>query len=56
MAPPLYAMSVPLGFAICLGMRFVSLGLQLSAGVPLKNEAPRGQPDSKEVAMKDTDG
>eukprot|EP00752_Nemacystus_decipiens_P010954 g9735.t1 len=37
-------------------MRFVSVGLQLSAGVPLRNEAPRGQADSKEVAMKDTGG
>lgn len=56
MAPPLYALSVPLGFALCLGMRFLSLGLQLAAGVPLKNEAPRGQAESKEVQMKDTDG
>ncbi|CAM9270922.1 unnamed protein product, partial [Pylaiella littoralis] len=56
MTPPLYALSIPAGFGLCLAMRFVSLGLQLYAGVPLKNESPRGQPDSKEVTMKDTDG
>lgn len=53
---PIWALSIPAGFALTLGMRFLSLGLQIKSGVPLKNVSPREQLESKELAMKDTDG
>lgn len=51
-----WAWSIPAGFALTLGMRFLSLGLQIKSGVPLKNVLPREQPGSKEVATQDLDG
>lgn len=56
MAPALWALSLPAGFFLCFFARLFSLTLQVKCGVPLKNEYPRAQPGSKEVAMKDTDG
>lgn len=56
MAPALWVLSIPAGFVLCFSARLISLVLQIRSGVPLKNDYPRGQPESKEVAMKDTDG
>lgn len=53
---PLWLLSIPAGFALCFSARVLSLVLQINSGVPLKNEFPRAQLNSKEVAMKDTDG
>lgn len=56
MAPPLWLLSIPVGFSICFFARVLSLVLQIKSGVPLKNELGRAQAESKDVAMKDTDG
>ena len=56
MAPAVWALSLPAGFFLCFFARIFSLVMQIKSGVPLKNESPRAQPESKEVAMKDTDG
>lgn len=56
MSPPLWLVSIPVGFAYTFFPRVLSLVLQIYSGVPLKNAFPREQPESKEVAMKDTDG
>lgn len=53
---PFWVLSIPAGFALCFSARVLSLLLQINSGVPLKNEFPRAQPDSKEVAMRDTHG
>ncbi len=57
MAPaPFWVISIPAGFALCFSARVLSLLLQINSGVPLKNEFPRAQLESKDVAMKDTHG
>lgn len=56
MSPPLWLISIPVGFAYTFFPRLLSLVLQIKSGVPLQNAFPREQPESKEVAMKDTDG
>lgn len=53
---PMWLLSIPPGFALCFSARVLSLVLQINSGVPLKNEFPRAQLESKEVIMKDTDG
>lgn len=53
---PMWLISIPAGFALCFSARVLSLLLQTTSGVPLKNEFPRAQLDSKEVATKDVDG
>eukprot|EP00752_Nemacystus_decipiens_P009277 g8288.t1 len=53
---PMWLLSIPAGFALCFSARVLSLVLQINSGVPLKNEFPRAQLESKEVIMKDTDG
>lgn len=56
MAPPAWALSVPVGFVWTFAQRIMSLVLQTMYGVPLNIAQGREQPMSKEVAMKDTDG
>ena len=55
-AAPVWLLSIPAGFALTFSARVLSLLLQINSGVPLKNEFPRAQLDSKDVAMKDTYG
>lgn len=56
MAPPVWALSIPLGVVNLLYPRLVALYLQVRSGVALDNTMPRNQVESKEVAMKDPDG
>lgn len=56
MSPPVWILSVPLGFFNVIWPRFVSLALTSRTGVEVDNANPRKQIEGSEVATKDTGG